>query len=122
MSSPDDHEFWNRRYASDDYVFGTAPNAFLASQLHRLQPGQRALSVADGEGRNSVWLAEQGLAVTAVEFSANAIEKARKLAAERGVSPQFELADVLRHDWGRGGLDRAGLGRAGLGRAGIRRG
>ena len=52
---------WDERYAGEYYLFGTEPNAFLKSQGYRLQPGQRALAVADGEGRNGVFLAEQGL-------------------------------------------------------------
>lgn len=99
---PDDPRHgWNSRYADagDDYVFGTAPNAFLAAQARWLTPGQRALSVADGEGRNGVWLAEQGLQVDAVEFAPAAIAKARRLAAARGVTPNFIEADLLTWDW-----------------------
>jgi cyclopropane fatty-acyl-phospholipid synthase-like methyltransferase len=107
MSFPDTREFWNGRYAAEGYLFGTEPNAFLVSQAHRLKPGQRALSVADGEGRNSVWLAGQGLDVTAVEISPVAVEKARRLAAQRGVCPHFEVADVLAFDWGRVRFDVA---------------
>ena len=88
---------WNERFSAPDYVFGTAPNAFLASQASRLRRGQAALSVADGEGRNSVWLAEQGLEVTAFDFSPPAVEKARRLAASRGVNVRFELASI--YDW-----------------------
>ena len=105
MSFPDAKEFWNGRYAAEGYLFGTAPNAFLVSQADRLKPGQSALSVADGEGRNSVWLAGQGLDVTAVELSPVAVEKARKLAAQHGVSPRFEVGDVLEFDWGRERFD-----------------
>lgn len=105
MSFSDAREFWNGRYAADGYLFGTEPNAFLASRATLLQPGQRALSVADGEGRNSVWLASQGLDVTAVEISPVAVEKARRLAARRGVSLRFEVADVLDFDWGQGCFD-----------------
>src|SRR3954468_15664224 len=76
---------WNERYRGEEYVFGTAPNAFLKRQAARLHPQWRALCVADGEGRNSVWLAEQGLEVTAFDFSPLAVEKARRLAAARGV-------------------------------------
>ena len=61
--------FWDERYATDEYVFGEAPNAFLASQRERLAGYSNALAVADGEGRNGVWLAEQGLAVTSVDAS-----------------------------------------------------
>ena len=88
---------WNQRYARDDYLFGTRPNAFLARQAWHLVPGQRALAVADGEGRNGVWLAEQGLRVHAVDASPVALEKARRLAASRGVDVEFELADLA--DW-----------------------
>ncbi len=91
--------FWDEVYAEQHYVFGTAPNAFLASQQALLKPGQRALAVADGEGRNGVWLAEQGLDVLSVEYSVPAVEKAKKLAQERGVTLGFEVADVLHWDW-----------------------
>lgn len=90
---------WDERFATDDYIFGTEPNRFLVSQAHRLAAGARALSIADGEGRNSVWLAEHGLGVDAVEISPRAVEKARKLAAERGVSVRFEVADVRAWEW-----------------------
>lgn len=90
--------FWDSVYAESHYVFGTAPNVFLAAQRSLLKPGQRALAVADGEGRNGVWLAEQGLDVLSVEYSVPAVEKAKRLAQERGVSLVFEVADVL--DWG----------------------
>jgi ubiquinone/menaquinone biosynthesis C-methylase UbiE len=92
-------EFWNTRYATEAYVFGTAPNAFLASQAQRLKPGQRALAVADGEGRNGVWLAQQGLQVHAIDFSPVALAKAGRLAAERGVQVEFEQADLLYWRW-----------------------
>jgi cyclopropane fatty-acyl-phospholipid synthase-like methyltransferase len=88
---------WSGRYAGagDDYLFGTAPNKFLASQARRLQPGWTALSVADGEGRNSVFLAEEGLRVTAVEISPVGLHKAQRLAVSRHVEVDFVLADVL---------------------------
>lgn len=90
-------ERWNARFRAPEYIFGTAPNAFLAAQRARLKIGRRALSVADGEGRNSVWLAEQGLEVSAFDFSPVAVEKARRLAAARGVTVRYEVASV--HDW-----------------------
>ena len=62
-------ERWERRFSAPGYVFGTEPNAFLKSQAHVLKAGQNALTLADGEGRNGVWLAEQGLDVLAVDFS-----------------------------------------------------
>ena len=92
---------WSSRYreAGEDYLFGTEPNRFLAHRSGLLQTGQTALSIADGEGRNSVWLAEQGLDVTAVEITSIAVEKARKLARGRHVSVRFLIADILHTDW-----------------------
>ncbi|MEN9480057.1 MAG: hypothetical protein RLZZ298_1452 [Pseudomonadota bacterium] len=94
-------QIWSKRYqeAGDDFLFGTEPNRFLAHRQKLLENGHSALSVADGEGRNSVWLAEQGLAVTAVEISPVAIEKARRLAAGRKINVTFMLADMLAPGW-----------------------
>lgn len=86
---------WDERYAGDEYRFGTQPNAFLAAQQGLLRKGMRCLALADGEGRNSVWLAEQGLDVVAVDSSKVALAKAKELAQQRGVAVQFELADLL---------------------------
>ena len=90
---------WNERFSAPGYHFGTAPNAFLASQAHLLRRGQTALSIADGEGRNGVFLAEQGLDVRSIDFSPRAIAKARELAASRGVTLAIEQADVLNWTW-----------------------
>ncbi|HEY5306506.1 MAG TPA: class I SAM-dependent methyltransferase [Pseudolabrys sp.] len=90
-----DLDHWQQRYASDEYRFGTAPNAFLASQVKRLAKHGKALAIADGEGRNGVFLAEQGLDVLSLDFAPNAQAKARKLAAERGVALRVEQADVI---------------------------
>lgn len=91
---------WNERYAGEEYHFGTEPNVFLRQQHSWLKPGMSCLAVADGEGRNGVWLAQQGLEVLSVDSSPVAIAKAQKLAGERGVSVEFELADLLQWDWG----------------------
>jgi cyclopropane fatty-acyl-phospholipid synthase-like methyltransferase len=91
---------WDERYAGEEYHFGTEPNAFLYAQRALLKPGMSCLAVADGEGRNGVWLAEQGLEVLSVDSSAVAQGKARKLAAQRGVNMQFELADLMQWEWG----------------------
>jgi SAM-dependent methyltransferase len=98
-------ERWESRFAAKDYVFRTAPNAFLKSQVHLLKPGQQALAVADGEGRNGVWLAEIGLDVLALDFSANALSKARALAASRGVELRFQQADLATWPWPTAELD-----------------
>jgi len=90
---------WNSRFASSGYHFGTAPNAFLAAQAARLQPGMRALSIADGEGRNGVWLATRGLRVWAFDFSPVGVEKARKLAQQHGMSGHYESSVSELSDW-----------------------
>lgn len=107
MSKIDQETFWSQRYrdAGEDYLFGVAPCRFLEVHRQALAAGATALSVADGEGRNSVWLAEQGLAVTALEISPVALEKARRLARGRGVAVNFMQADMLAADWPPGEFD-----------------
>lgn len=90
---------WDERYAQPGFLFGEAPNAFLKSRIGQLAPGMRVLAVADGEGRNGVWLAEQGMRVHAVEASSIAIDKSRRLAAGRGVSLEWEQADLMNWNW-----------------------
>ena len=91
---------WEERFQTPEYVFGTEPAAFLQDHAELLAPkGATALSVADGEGRNSVFMAQQGLEVTALEYAPSAIAKAEKLAKARGVSVTFQEVDVLAHDW-----------------------
>ena len=85
---------WDERYAGENYLFGERPNRFLASQASRLKRGQSALALADGEARNGVWLAEQGLDVLSVDASAVAQAKAQRLARSRGVQIRLELADL----------------------------
>lgn len=96
---------WNERYAGEDFFYGTEPNAFLVSQKALLKPGMRCLAVADGEGRNGVWLAEQGLEVLSVDGSHVAQAKAKKLAQQRGVAMLFEQVDLLQWDWGEDNYD-----------------
>jgi cyclopropane fatty-acyl-phospholipid synthase-like methyltransferase len=96
---------WNERYAGEDFFYGTEPNAFLVSQKGLLKPGMRCLAVADGEGRNGVWLAEQGLEVLSVDSSHVAQAKAKKLAQQRGVAMLFEQVDLLQWDWGEDNFD-----------------
>ena len=96
---------WNERYARPDYLFGREPAAFLLAQAHRLPPASRVLCVADGEGRNSTWLAAQGHRVTAFDPAPNALDKARRLAAERGVAVTFHEAGVEDWAWEPGAFD-----------------
>lgn len=92
-------ETWNARFAHEDYLFGEEPNAFLRTQAYWLQPGSSVLCVADGEGRNSAWLAEQGHAVTAFDFAPNAVAKAKRLTQRRNVSVTHALGDVCTWPW-----------------------
>jgi len=91
-----DRQDWDERYAGEELLWQADPNRFLVSEVADLAPG-RALDVACGEGRNAVWLASQGWTVTGVDFSAVALDKARRLAADRGVAVEWVNADLL--DW-----------------------
>lgn len=96
--------FWNARYAADGYAYGTAPNEFLVQCLPRLQSlphGARVLCLADGEGRNGVWLAGQGFAVTSVDVADEGLRKARALAERAGVALQTLPGDVTAFELGR---------------------
>lgn len=90
---------WNQRFSTDDFLFGTAPNTWLQSHAGAWRQGDRVLCVADGEGRNSVWLAEQGLVVDAFDIAEVGVAKARRLAAERKVSVNFSVADCDGFAW-----------------------
>jgi SAM-dependent methyltransferase len=92
-----EHARWQDRYSIPDYLFGKTPNYFLASCKALLPKSGKALAVADGEARNGVWLAEQGLDVTSLDFSEAAQAKAATLAKERGVKVNLIHADV--HAW-----------------------
>lgn len=84
---------WDERYATGEYLYGTRPNDFLASMVERLPVG-RTLCVAEGEGRNAVWLAQQGHQVTAVDASRVGLEKAQRLARQQGVAIETVVADL----------------------------
>jgi SAM-dependent methyltransferase len=90
---------WDRQYADEGYIFGTAPNVFLAAEAHRFTPRGRILVPGDGEGRNGVWLAEQGFIVTSVEASSVGVGKARALAAARGVHLDIQNINLDIWDW-----------------------
>ncbi|WP_231627720.1 MULTISPECIES: class I SAM-dependent methyltransferase [unclassified Novosphingobium] len=96
---------WNGRFAGKDYLFGTEPNVFLTQQAARLPAMGNVLCVADGEGRNGVWLAAQGHHVTSIDIAEAGLAKARKLAQERGVSLGLQQADLAAWDWPEDGFD-----------------
>lgn len=89
--------FWDQNFSVSGYKYGTAPNAFLVEQAHRLSPRSEVLVPGDGEGRNSVWLAQQGHRATAMDSSSVGLQKAQALALQRGVALQTVLADLS--DW-----------------------
>ncbi len=90
--------FWDERYADDEYVFGHEPNRWMAENADLLEPGMSVLVPGDGEGRNGVWLAERGMQVTTLDASPVGVEKARKLAADRGVSIDAHVVDLREWD------------------------
>jgi SAM-dependent methyltransferase len=99
-----DREQWDERYRADELVWRAEPNRFLVEEAAGLPPG-RALDLACGEGRNALWLAQQGWRVTAVDFSAVALAKARRLASERNLELDLVEADVLEWDVPPGAYD-----------------
>jgi len=90
--------YWDQRFAEAGYAYGDAPNAFMASAAYGL-PAGTALSLAEGEGRNAVWLAQQGHRVEAVDFSAVGRDKALALAHRKGVTLEYRLADLADLPW-----------------------
>lgn len=90
---------WNRRYDRPDFLFGEEPNAYLANHQELFEPGKRALAVADGEGRNSVWLAKQGVTVDAFDISPVAVAKAKAFAQAAGVSVEMHVCDCEAWNW-----------------------
>lgn len=102
---PDPAQTWNRRFETPDFIFGTEPNAWLREHAGVWRPGQRVLCVADGEGRNSVWLARQGLEVDAYDIAEVGVAKARQLAAAQGVRVNYAVADCDGFDHGEARYD-----------------
>lgn len=92
-----DASAWDDRYAAEDRVWGGEPNRFVAEYLSSVEPGA-AIDLGAGEGRNAVWLAQQGWDVTAVDFSAVGLLKAREMAADAGVSIATVACDVEAFD------------------------
>jgi cyclopropane fatty-acyl-phospholipid synthase-like methyltransferase len=97
--------YWDERFSVEGYHFGTEPNAFVAAEAYRIAPGSRVLALADGEGRNGVFLAQQGARVTAVDASAVGIAKARALAEARDVAYETQLVDLADWQWPEAAFD-----------------
>jgi SAM-dependent methyltransferase len=88
---------WDQRYSADEYIYGKDPNEFLANAVGNIPKG-KVLCVAEGEGRNAVFLAEHGYEVVAVDSSSVGLGKAAKLAQDRGVSIQTIVCDLAHFD------------------------
>src|SRR6185436_21113248 len=87
---------WNERYASDEFAYGTEPNSFLVQHANLLT--SPVLSLAEGEGRNAVFLASLGLDVLGVDGSDVGLAKAQKLAETRGLTIRTEVADLASYE------------------------
>lgn len=96
---------WDERFRDEGHAYGTEPSLYLKEKQSLLRRDQRALVPADGGGRNGVWLAEQGLDVTSVDYSTEGLARGRELAALRGVHVQFIHADLFAWAWPEAAFD-----------------
>lgn len=92
---------WDRRYSETEFVYGKNPNDFLKVEYSRIPQSGRILCLAEGQGRNAIFLAKQGYSVTAVDQSAVGLEKAELLAEEQGVKIETEVANLANYKLGR---------------------
>jgi 2-polyprenyl-3-methyl-5-hydroxy-6-metoxy-1,4-benzoquinol methylase len=100
MGFSDATHFWNQRFNKDEFIFGKEPNDYLREQSTKYLKAQHsALCIGDGEGRNGVWLAKQGMHVTAFDISNMALTKAKRLAKDNQVNIQFSLCDTDEFNW-----------------------
>ncbi|MFJ7969926.1 class I SAM-dependent methyltransferase [Psychrobacillus sp. NPDC096389] len=90
---------WNTRFQSENYVYGKEPNAFLKEFQKKIKNSGDALAIAEGEGRNAVYLAQQGMNVTAWDYAESGLAKTNKLAEERNVAVSTELVDLNEANW-----------------------
>lgn len=103
-----DRTAWDERYRDRELLWGADPNRFLVPEVDGLEPG-RALDLACGEGRNAIWLATRGWDVTAVDFSAVALDRGRAIAERAGVTVDWHEADLLAYDPPAEGFDLVAL-------------
>jgi cyclopropane fatty-acyl-phospholipid synthase-like methyltransferase len=100
MGFTDATQFWNERFDKKEFIFGKEPNEYLVEQASLyLKSNSSVLCIADGEGRNGVWLAKQGMRVTGFDVSDIALSKANQFAADNKVSIQYSLCDTDGFDW-----------------------
>jgi cyclopropane fatty-acyl-phospholipid synthase-like methyltransferase len=96
---------WDERYSEAGFAYGTEANDFLKEQFHNIPAGGRVLCLAEGEGRNAVFLAQQGYQVTAMDLSEVGLNKAQQLASDRGVEISVQVADLADYSFGEGQWD-----------------
>ena len=100
MSFADATRFWNERFDKEEFIFGKEPNEYLVKSAARyLKQNDRVLCIADGEGRNGVWLAKQGMQVVGFDASDIALVKAKQFAKENQVEVEYSFSDTDSFDW-----------------------
>ena len=100
LNFDDAKEFWNKRFEKEEFIFGKEPNEYLALQAKtHLKPNQKVLCIADGEGRNGVWLAKQGMQVVGFDVSDIALKKAKQFAKDNQVEIVYSLSDTDGFNW-----------------------
>ena len=100
MGFSDATHFWNQRFDKEEFIFGKEPNEYLALQTRKyLKPNNKVLCIADGEGRNGVWLAKQGMQVVGFDASDIALRKAKQFAKDNQVEVEYSFSDTDSFDW-----------------------
>lgn len=106
MGFCDATQFWNERFDKEEFIFGKEPNEYLVEQSKQhLKPGDRVLCIADGEGRNGVWLAKQGMQVVGFDASDIALKKAKRFAQENKVDVEYAFSDTDSYSWPKNAYD-----------------
>jgi SAM-dependent methyltransferase len=100
MSFADATQFWNERFDKEEFIFGKEPNEYLVEKtIQYLKPQDKVLCIADGEGRNGVWLAKQGMQVVGFDASDIALAKAKQFAKDNQVEVQYSFSDTDSYAW-----------------------
>jgi SAM-dependent methyltransferase len=106
MGFSDATQFWNERFDKAEFIFGKEPNEYLVEQTNQyLKPKDKVLCIADGEGRNGVWLAKQGMQVVGFDVSDIALAKAKQFAQDNQVIIDYSLCDSDGFNWGTNNYD-----------------
>ena len=100
MGFADATQFWNERFNKEEFIFGKEPNEYLVEKVKQyLKPAARVLCIADGEGRNGVWLAKQGMQVVGFDASDIALAKAKQFAKDNQVEVEYSFSDTDSYSW-----------------------